>query len=63
MTGARKYSKTLKLRIDPDLYEQLRQEAERLDIDVSTYVRWCVQTGLYLKDLNSFVRSKVGEDK
>jgi len=63
MSGERKYTKTLKLRIDPELYEQLKQEAERLGVDVSMYVRWCVQTGLYLKDLNSFVRSKLGEER
>ena len=61
MTGEGKYTKTLKVRIDPELYERLKQESERLGTDMSTYVRWCIQTGLYLKDLNTFVRSKSGE--
>ncbi|UCG70641.1 MAG: hypothetical protein JSV09_06385 [Thermoplasmata archaeon] len=56
-----KYTKTIKLRIDPDLLEHLRNEAERLDIDLSSYIRWCIRTGLYLKDLNKYVRSKSGE--
>lgn len=56
-----KYSKTIKVRIDPDLLEQVKDEAKKLNIDVSTYVRWCIRTGLYLEDLNSFIRSK-GED-
>jgi predicted HicB family RNase H-like nuclease len=58
-----KYTKLLKVRIDPELLEHLRAEAKRLDVDVSTYVRWCIQTGLYLKDLNSFIHSKSGEEK
>jgi predicted HicB family RNase H-like nuclease len=56
-----KYSKTIKVRIDPDLLEQVKDEAKKLNTDVSTYVRWCIRTGLYLEDLNSFIRSK-GED-
>ncbi len=58
-----KYTKLLKVRIDPELLEHVRSESKRLDIDVSTYVRWCIQTGLYLKDLNSFIHSKSGEEK
>jgi predicted HicB family RNase H-like nuclease len=56
-----KYSKTLKVRIDNDLLDQIKEEAKRLDTDVSTYVRWCIRTGLYLGDLNTFVRSKSRE--
>jgi hypothetical protein len=58
-----KYTRTLKIRIDPDLLENVKEEAEELDIDVSTYVRWCIRTGLYLRDLNIFVYSKSGEYK
>jgi predicted DNA-binding protein len=61
MTAEGKYTKTLKIRIDPELYEQLKEEAKRLNTDVSTYVRWCIQTGIYLKDLNTFIKSKGGE--
>ena len=61
MTVEGKYTKTLKVRIDPELYEQVREEAKKLNTDVSTYVRWCIQTGLYLEDLNTFIRSKSGE--
>jgi len=56
-----KYSKTLKVRIDPELLERVKEESKKQHTDVSTYVRWCIQTGLYLEDLNSFVRSKSGE--
>jgi hypothetical protein len=58
-----KYTKILKVRIDPDLLDQVKDETKRLDTDLSTYVRWCIRTGLYLKDLNSFLRSKSGEDE
>lgn len=61
MTVEGKYTKTLKVRIDPDLYDQVKDESKKLGTDVSTYVRWCIQTGLYLEDLNSFIRSKSGE--
>jgi predicted HicB family RNase H-like nuclease len=61
MTVEGKYTKTLKVRIDPDLYDQVKDEAKKLGTDVSTYVRWCIQTGLYLEDLNTFIRSKSSE--
>ncbi len=56
-----KYTKTLKVRIDPELLDRAKEEAKRLNTDLSTYVRWCIRTGLYLVDLNSFIRSKSGE--
>jgi len=55
------YTRTLKIRVDPELLEHVKEEAKKLNTDVSTYVRWCIQTGLYLEDLNSFIRSKGGE--
>lgn len=61
MNEERKYTKSLKVRINPELYEKVKEKAKKLDTDVSTYVRWCIQTGLYLEDLNSFIRSKTGE--
>lgn len=61
MTIEGKFTKTLKVRIDQELLEQAKEEAKKLNADVSTYVRWCIRTGLYLRDLNSFIRSKSGE--
>lgn len=58
-----KYTKTIRIRIDPDLHEILKNEAERLDIDLSSYIRWCIRTGVYLKDLNRYIRSKSGDEK
>jgi len=51
------------VRIDPELLDSVKDEAKRINTDVSTYVRWCIRTGLYLGDLNSFVRSKSGESE
>ena len=62
MTTEGKYSKTLKVRIDPELLDKVKEEAKRLNTDVSTYVRWCIRTGLYLEELNQFIRSKSGEN-
>ncbi len=56
-----KYTKTLKVRIDPELLDQIKKKAKSVNTDISTYVRWCIRTGLYLEDLNSFIRSKGDE--
>jgi len=32
-------------------------------VDVSTFVRWCILTGVFLGDLNAFVRSKMGKSE
>jgi hypothetical protein len=58
-----KYTKTLKIRIDQELLDQIKEESKRVDTDISSYVRWCIQTGLYLKDLNIFIRSTSKEEK
>ena len=55
MTSSSKQSKTLKIRIEPELLELIQNEVKRLDTDVSTYIRWCIRTGLYLEGLNSFL--------
>jgi predicted HicB family RNase H-like nuclease len=53
-----KYTKVMKIRVDPELYDLAKDEAKRLNTDLSTYVRWCIRTGLYLKDVNQFIKSK-----
>ena len=50
-----KQSKTLKIRIAPEILELIQNEVNRLNTDVSTYIRWCIRTGLYLEDINSFL--------
>lgn len=61
MTGEGKFTKTLKVRIDSELLGNVKEEAKKLGTDVSTYIRWCIRTGLYLEDLNTFVQSKSRE--
>lgn len=51
----------IKVEIDQELLDHLEEEAEKLGTDVSTYVRWCIRTGLYLDDLNLFIRSRESE--
>ncbi|UCE37684.1 MAG: hypothetical protein JSW00_00090 [Thermoplasmata archaeon] len=56
-----KYTKILKVRVDPELLALVKEEVKKLDTDLSTYVRWCIRTGLYLKDVNKFLKSKSEE--
>jgi hypothetical protein len=63
MTTEKKYTDTLRVRVDAELLELVKKEAERLNTDVSTYVRWCMRTGLYLEDLNTFIKARSKEDK
>ncbi|UCG68663.1 MAG: hypothetical protein JSV09_12785 [Thermoplasmata archaeon] len=52
-----RYSKTIQVRIDPELLEELKIEADRLNTDMSTYIRWCIRTGIYLEELNTYIRT------
>jgi hypothetical protein len=63
MTKVDKYTKTLQLRVDQEMLDNLKNEANSSGTDVSTYVRWCIHTGMFLEDLNNFVRSKKSEDE
>ncbi len=60
--GEGKYTETLRVRIDPGLLEQVKEKSKGLNTDVSTYVRWCILTGLFLDDLNAFVRTQKKSD-
>ncbi len=55
MESTVKQSKTLKIRVEPELLELIQNEVERLDTDMSTYIRWCIRTGLYLEEINSYL--------
>ena len=57
------YTKNLRVRVDPELFELAKESAKRCDTDLSTFVRWCIRTGLYLKDLNMELKSNSGENK
>jgi hypothetical protein len=58
-----RYTKTIQVRIDPDLLDDVRKEAERLNTDMSTYIRWCIRTGIYLEEVNTYIRSCENESE
>jgi hypothetical protein len=61
MIDQKRYTQSLRVRIEPELLDQVKEEAEKLDIDLSTFVRWCIRTGLYLEDLSLFLQSRIDE--
>ena len=57
MKAEDRYTKTIQVRIEPELLEDVKKESERLRTDMSTYIRWCIRTGIYLEDLNTYIRT------
>lgn len=55
MTIDERYTKTIQVRIDSELLDEMKKEADRLNTDMSTYIRWCIRTGLYLEELNAYL--------
>jgi predicted HicB family RNase H-like nuclease len=62
MTPEERNIKTLRVRIEEELLKQIKEEAQKQDTDLSTYVRWCLRTGLYLEDLSHFLQSRIDEE-
>lgn len=62
MPTEKRQTEVLKIRIDPELLELVKEKATSLNLDVSTFVRWCIMTGVFLSDVNSFVRVRLGEE-
>jgi predicted HicB family RNase H-like nuclease len=62
MAPEERNNKTLRVRIEEELLKRIKDEAQKQDTDLSTYVRWCLQTGLYLEDLSQFLQSKIDEE-
>ncbi|UCG68662.1 MAG: toxin-antitoxin system HicB family antitoxin [Thermoplasmata archaeon] len=62
MEKERKYTKNLRVRVEPELFELAKEEARKHNTDLSTFVRWCIRTGLYLKDVNIEMKSKSKEE-
>lgn len=60
MKNNERYTRTIMVRMDNELLNLLKGEVNKLNTDMSTYVRWCIQTGIYLDDLNQYF-SKGGE--
>ncbi len=62
MPPEERYNKTLKVRIEEELLKRIKEEAQKQDTDLSTYVRWCLRTGLNLEDLSQFLQSRIDEE-
>jgi predicted HicB family RNase H-like nuclease len=62
MTPEKKQIKTINIRIEEELLKRIKEEAKKQDTDLSTYVRWCLRTGLYLEDLSYFLQSRIDEE-
>ena len=62
MAPEERNNKTLRVRIEEELLKRIKEEAQKQDTDLSTYVRWCLRTGLYLEDLSQFLRSRIDEE-
>lgn len=56
-----KYTKNLRVRVDPELFELVKEAAKEANCDMSTFVRRCIRTGLYLKDVDKVMKSKSQE--
>jgi predicted HicB family RNase H-like nuclease len=54
--------KTLKVRVDQEFYSEIRRAADRLGVEMTTFVRFCIRTGLYLEDLNLYLQRKNKEE-
>ncbi len=61
MEKEKKYTKNLRVRVEPELFELAKEAAKKNNTDLSTFVRWCIRTGLYLKDVNMEMKSKSEE--
>jgi len=51
----------IEVKLDPLTVTRVKQKAKVLNTDISTFVKWCIHTGLFLEDVNAFVRSKKEE--
>ena len=60
-SGSEKANKIVKVRVDMDFYELITTSAKRLNVDTSTYIRYCIRTGIYLEDLNKYIQMKSEE--
>jgi len=51
----------IEVKLDPVTVSRVKEKAKVLHTDISTFVKWCIHTGLFLEDVNAFVRSKKEE--
>ncbi|UCE37688.1 MAG: ribbon-helix-helix protein, CopG family [Thermoplasmata archaeon] len=56
-----KYTKVLTIRIEPELLEEVKKKAKVQGTDISAFIRGCIRTGFYLKEMNVELRSRKGK--
>jgi len=56
-----RYRRTVTINIEPRLMRELRSEADGLGMDVPSYICWCIETGLFLRDLNVLINNMRAE--
>ena len=62
MVAEKKSTNILRVRLDPELLELVKKEADKFDIDVSTFVRWCIHTGIYLDEINAYIHIRTEDE-
>jgi len=55
--------KDLWIRINVETYNELKKNAKEMGVDISTFVNFCIRTGLYLGELNLYLQMKSRENK
>jgi predicted DNA binding CopG/RHH family protein len=56
--GSKKDDKILKVRVDGAFYDEIKSTTDRLGLEISTFVRYCIRTGMYLEGLNRYLQLK-----
>ena len=49
--------RTVTIRVKPKLMSELKSEADGLGMDIPSYIYWCIETGLFLRDLNILINT------
>ncbi len=55
--------KILRVRVDSDFYDEIKKVTNKLNIEISSFVKYCIRTGLYLEDLNLYLSLKEKEKR
>jgi hypothetical protein len=56
--GSKRGDRILKVRVDGAFYDEIKSTTDRLGLEISTFVRYCIRTGMYLEELNQYLQGK-----
>ena len=56
--GSKRGDRILKVRVDGAFYDEIKSTTDRLGLEISTFVRYCIRTGMYLEELNRYLQVK-----